>query len=63
MACENECNDCHTVIQNIEDKIDMKLDGSHFYKVLSVDDLFTVFKNNPNKTYVLHGGNTANGNY
>ncbi|XP_043523035.1 xanthine dehydrogenase/oxidase-like isoform X2 [Frieseomelitta varia] len=63
LACENECNDCHTVVQNIEDNIDMKLDGSHFYKVLSVDDLFTVFKNNPDKTYVLHGGNTAHGVY
>ncbi|CAL7942348.1 unnamed protein product [Xylocopa violacea] len=63
MLCENGCNGCHTVIQNTEDKIEMKLNGSAFYKVLSIDDLFAVFQNNPNASYVLHGGNTAHGVY
>ncbi|XP_076758274.1 uncharacterized protein LOC143427746 [Xylocopa sonorina] len=63
MLCENGCNGCNTIIQSGEDKIEMKLDGSAFYKVLSVDDLFAVFQKNPNASYVLHGGNTAHGVY
>ncbi|XP_043603195.1 indole-3-acetaldehyde oxidase-like isoform X2 [Bombus pyrosoma] len=63
MPCENGCNSCQTLGQNTEAEISMKLDGSQFHKVLAVDDLFTVFQNNPNASYVLHGGNTAHGVY
>lgn len=62
MPCEDGCNGCYTLSQNTEANISMKLDGSQFHKVLTVDDLFTLFQNNPNASYVLHGGNTAHGN-
>ncbi|XP_034185073.2 uncharacterized protein LOC117606576 isoform X1 [Osmia lignaria lignaria] len=63
LPCENDCNSCYTLIQNTEDKIDMKLEGMEFYKVLSVDDLFEVFAKKPDASYILHGGNTAHGVY
>ncbi|XP_076397558.1 uncharacterized protein LOC100882814 isoform X3 [Megachile rotundata] len=63
LACENGCNGCHQLISNTEDKIDMKLEGVQFHKVLSVDDLFAVFEKNPNASYILYGGNTAHGVY
>ncbi|CAK9818034.1 Indole-3-acetaldehyde oxidase [Anthophora plagiata] len=63
LPCQNDCNGCHALSQTTENKINMKLDGSEFHKVLSVDDLFTVFEKNPNVNYILHGGNTAQGVY
>ncbi|XP_015433474.1 PREDICTED: indole-3-acetaldehyde oxidase-like [Dufourea novaeangliae] len=63
LPCQNGCNTCSTVNQTTEAKIDMKLDGSEFHKVLSVDDMFEVFQKNPTASYVLHGGNTAHGVY
>ena len=63
LPCKNGCNGCNSVVQSTENKIDMKLDGSQFYKVLSVDELFEIFQKNPNASYVLHGGNTAHGVY
>lgn len=45
----------------MESKIDIQLDGSEFHKVLSIKDLFEIFKNNPKANYILHGGNTAHG--
>lgn len=62
MPCENGCNGCHTHVQDTNNKIYMKLDGSEFYKVLSIEDLFEIFQKYPNASYVLHGGNTAHGN-
>ncbi|KOC64413.1 Aldehyde oxidase 2 [Habropoda laboriosa] len=63
LPCENGRNGCHTLLQTTNNKINMELDGSEFHKVLSIEDLFAVFKNNPNASYVLHGGNTAHGVY
>ncbi|XP_017763664.1 PREDICTED: xanthine dehydrogenase/oxidase-like isoform X2 [Eufriesea mexicana] len=63
MPCENGCNGCHTRVQDTNDKIDMKLSGCEFHKVLSIDDLFEIFQKYPNASYVLHGGNTAHGVY
>ncbi|XP_012058303.1 PREDICTED: xanthine dehydrogenase-like [Atta cephalotes] len=33
----------------------------HFYRVLSIEDLFAVFKEDPLASYTLNGGNTAEG--
>ncbi|XP_043258855.1 indole-3-acetaldehyde oxidase-like [Colletes gigas] len=56
-------NNCTAVVQNSESKIDMKLDGAEFHKVLSVSDLMELFEKKPNASYILNGGNTANGVY
>ncbi|XP_076300418.1 xanthine dehydrogenase [Lasioglossum baleicum] len=61
--CTNGFNGCATSDPNADTKIDIKLDGAEFRKVLSVDSLFEVFQNNPDASYVLHGGNTAHGVY
>ncbi|XP_076232212.1 xanthine dehydrogenase/oxidase [Calliopsis andreniformis] len=63
LPCENGCNGCSETSQSTDNKINMKLNGSEFHKVLSVDALFEIFQNNPNSTYVLNGGNTAHGVY
>ncbi|XP_076639451.1 xanthine dehydrogenase/oxidase isoform X2 [Colletes latitarsis] len=59
--CSNNC--CTTIVQNQESKIDMKLDGAEFHKVLSVSDLMELFEKKPNASYILNGGNTAQGVY
>ncbi|XP_018360424.1 PREDICTED: LOW QUALITY PROTEIN: xanthine dehydrogenase-like [Trachymyrmex cornetzi] len=41
----------------------IKLKDAHFYKVTTIKDVFTIFDNNPNATYILNGGNTAHGVY
>ncbi|XP_076651937.1 uncharacterized protein LOC143358591 [Halictus rubicundus] len=61
--CLNGHNGCATGDLNTDTKIDIKLDGAEFRKVLTVDSLFDVFQNRPNASYVLHGGNTAHGVY
>ncbi|XP_054016678.1 uncharacterized protein LOC128897052 isoform X1 [Hylaeus anthracinus] len=60
--CETGSNGCATML-NAKSRIDMTLDGSQFHKLLGIDDLFQVFKEHPDATYVLHGGNTAHGVY
>lgn len=42
--------------------MDIKLDDGEFHKVYSIDELFAIFQQKPNATYILHGGNTAHGN-
>ncbi|XP_078042324.1 uncharacterized protein LOC144472818 isoform X2 [Augochlora pura] len=61
--CQNGYNGCAAPGQTTDTMINIKLDGSAFHKVLTVDALFEVFRNNPDATYVLHGGNTAHGVY
>ncbi|EZA57182.1 Xanthine dehydrogenase [Ooceraea biroi] len=43
--------------------LDIKLEDAEFYKVYSIEDLFAVFQQKPNATYILNGGNTAHGVY
>ncbi|XP_046483350.1 xanthine dehydrogenase/oxidase isoform X2 [Neodiprion pinetum] len=38
-------------------------DNAEFYKVPTVDGLFSIFEKYPDASYVLHGGNTAHGVY
>jgi len=41
--------------------LSIKLEDAHFYKVFTIEDIFIIFKENPNATYILNGGNTAHG--
>jgi len=41
--------------------LSIKLEDAHFYKVFTTEDIFIIFKENPNATYILNGGNTAHG--
>ncbi|KAG5312463.1 XDH dehydrogenase, partial [Acromyrmex insinuator] len=43
--------------------LSIKLEDAHFYKVFMIEDLFTIFEENPKATYILNGGNTAHGVY
>ncbi|XP_015171182.1 PREDICTED: xanthine dehydrogenase-like [Polistes dominula] len=43
--------------------ISIKLEDSNFHKVLSIDNLFSIFQKYSNSTYILNGGNTAHGVY
>lgn len=48
---------------NVENgTLDIKLEDAEFYKVYTIEDLFAVFQQRPNATYILNGGNTAHGN-
>lgn len=40
----------------------IKFEDAEFFKVYSIEDLFGIFQEKPNATYMLHGGNTAHGN-
>ncbi|XP_025993326.1 xanthine dehydrogenase/oxidase isoform X2 [Solenopsis invicta] len=60
MPCRNKCD------KHISDAktVDIKLaDGAEFYKVYSIENLFAVFRQKPDATYILYGGNTAHGVY
>lgn len=61
MPCQGNCTDRHFSDGNT-DTLDIKLADAEFYKVYSIENLFTVFREKPNATYILHGGNTAHGN-
>jgi len=43
--------------------LDIKLADAEFYKVYSINDLFAIFRQKPDATYILNGGNTAHGNF
>ncbi|KAG5332847.1 XDH oxidase, partial [Acromyrmex heyeri] len=43
--------------------LSIKLEDAHFYKVFRIEDIFKIFGENPNATYILNGGNTAHGVY
>jgi len=43
--------------------LDIKLADATFYKVYSINDLFAIFRQKPDATYILNGGNTAHGNF
>ncbi|XP_039304286.1 xanthine dehydrogenase 1 isoform X2 [Solenopsis invicta] len=63
MPCRNDCADRRISDGNTE-TVDIKLaDGVEFYKVYSIENLFAVFRQMPDATYILHGGNTAHGVY
>ncbi|XP_017888813.1 xanthine dehydrogenase/oxidase-like isoform X2 [Ceratina calcarata] len=54
---------CHASEETAECDIEMCVGSSQFRKVRSVQDVFTVFQNNPTASYIIHGGNTAQGVY
>ncbi|KYN35640.1 Xanthine dehydrogenase, partial [Trachymyrmex septentrionalis] len=56
-SCDKQSSDRNTMLS-----IKLK-DRGYFYKVLTVEDLFNIFENNPRATYILYGGNTAHGVY
>ncbi|XP_018363392.1 PREDICTED: xanthine dehydrogenase/oxidase-like [Trachymyrmex cornetzi] len=41
----------------------MKLEDAEFYKVYTIRDVFGIFQRNSQATYILNGGNTAQGVY
>ncbi|XP_018397763.1 PREDICTED: xanthine dehydrogenase 2-like, partial [Cyphomyrmex costatus] len=49
--------------QHVNTMLRIKLEDAIFYKVHTIEDLFSIFTNNANATYMLNGGNTANGVY
>jgi len=65
LLCKNSCCDklkrSNKSSNNV--KLDIKLEDAEFYKVYSVEDLFAVFQQKSKATYILNGGNTANGNF
>lgn len=61
MPCKDSCSDKQFPHENTP--LDIKLADAEFYKVYSIDDLFALFRQKPNATYILNGGNTAHGNF
>lgn len=59
MPCRGTCADRHFSDGNT---LDIKLADAEFYKVYSIENLFAVFQEKPDATYILNGGNTAHGN-
>lgn len=49
---------------NIPRSFKLKLNESiQFYKVLQVKEIFEIFENNLQATFMIHGGNTAHGKF
>ncbi|XP_014482532.1 PREDICTED: xanthine dehydrogenase/oxidase-like isoform X2 [Dinoponera quadriceps] len=68
-ACRGICHDllcerksAHKGLK-ISRMLDIKLEDAEFFKVYSIEDLFAIFQQKPNATYMLHGSNTAHGVY
>ncbi|XP_039304251.1 xanthine dehydrogenase isoform X1 [Solenopsis invicta] len=59
--CTSSCRD--EQLYEKDTAVDIKLEDAKFYKVYSLDDLFAIFQQNLNATYILNGGNTAHGVY
>ncbi|KYN05923.1 Aldehyde oxidase 2 [Cyphomyrmex costatus] len=55
-SCYNKLSDGKTMLS-------IKLEDASFYKVSTIETLFTLLNNNPQATYILNGGNTAHGVY
>ncbi|XP_034939273.1 xanthine dehydrogenase 1-like [Chelonus insularis] len=62
VACKGSCGETTEFVANPEE-VHMVMNNVQFHKVLSVENLFNVFQNNPDATYILYGGNTAHGVY
>ncbi|KAL0109815.1 hypothetical protein PUN28_013466 [Cardiocondyla obscurior] len=62
MPCKGNCTDKRFSDANTE-TLDIKLADAEFDKVYSIENLFAVFQQKPNATYILNGGNTAHGVY
>ncbi|XP_011061244.1 PREDICTED: xanthine dehydrogenase/oxidase-like isoform X2 [Acromyrmex echinatior] len=60
MPCKGTCADRHFSDRNT---LDIKLADTEFYKVYSIENLFAIFREKPDATYILNGGNTAHGVY
>lgn len=56
-ACDNKCKQLKPHKKNIY----MKFGNTKFYKVTSINELFLIFTENKNLSYILNGGNTAHG--
>ncbi|XP_036145981.1 xanthine dehydrogenase/oxidase [Monomorium pharaonis] len=61
LPCTSSCRDRQPSYGNTT--VNIKLTDAEFYKVHSINDLFAVFEQKPNATYILNGGNTAHGVY
>jgi len=61
MPCKGNCTNGRVSDGNTE-TVDIKLADSEFYKVYSIENLFAIFREKPDATYILNGGNTAHGN-
>jgi len=59
MPCKGTCTDRYFSDENT---LDIKLADTEFYKVYSIENLFEIFREKPDATYILNGGNTAHGN-
>ncbi|XP_011882440.1 PREDICTED: xanthine dehydrogenase-like [Vollenhovia emeryi] len=61
IPCTGSCCDKELYDGNI--MLDIKLADAEFYKVYTIDDVFAIFQQKPEATYILNGGNTAHGVY
>ncbi|XP_011694376.1 PREDICTED: xanthine dehydrogenase/oxidase-like [Wasmannia auropunctata] len=59
IPCTSSCFDNQFFHRN--ETLNIKLADAEFNKVYSIDDLFAIFRQKPNATYILNGGNTAHG--
>lgn len=59
--CQKQCNKLCSKM--FSPPIPAALSNSKWFKVYSVREIFDVFGQNPNRTYMLVAGNTARGNY
>ncbi|XP_066582260.1 uncharacterized protein [Prorops nasuta] len=61
LPCSGKCSEEQKQFK--ANPVHMKLGDANFHKVLTVDNLFSIFDKNPDATYILNGGNTAHGVY
>jgi len=61
MPCKGNCDNDRFSDGNTK-TVNIKLTDAEFYKIYSIESLFAIFREKPNATYILNGGNTAHGN-
>ncbi|XP_014217161.1 xanthine dehydrogenase-like [Copidosoma floridanum] len=64
-ACSGTCKEMEIIHESsMPRSLQLDLEDSlKFYKVLTVDDIFDIFRKHPSSSYVINGGNTARGVY
>lgn len=61
--CTGHCNKDYVMIKPVEEAKDLhiKFKDTEFFKVWSIEGIFRLFNENSTKSYILYGGNTAQG--
>jgi xanthine dehydrogenase/oxidase len=63
MPCTGTCTNKYYSNDTDMLNVRMELADGEFFKVYSIANLFAIFQEKPNATYILNGGNTAHGVY